>query len=181
MHRTHVTLVTLAAVMLAVGALSATLAGRAAGQSAPSETSSPPAASASLAPGDYTVEPFSNPVGGTGCEVEANNPHIATSDGPYRAKGFGKIFGCNEKKDYLWVKTTLWKKGNNGDTSWSVADRKSRDCRTCFTTGIGAERACANRQDNNFQTTTDVFVQHNGNSTDDGGRSRIVTLNCGGF
>jgi hypothetical protein len=177
-------LVTLAAGLLAVGALSVTFADRVAGQSA-----SPPASATSVSsaspPASATSEDFtilSTPIEGSGCDKNANNPHIATSDGPRRAKGFGEIVKyCNTRKDHLWVRTQLWKKGNNGDTTWANVDEDFRECFTCWHTGIGAEKNCANRNDNLFQTVARVGVYHNGQVYADTGESRIVTLNCGGF
>ena len=118
----------------------------------------------------------------TGCYKNASNPHIARKPpDPRRAKGFGEIVNCNEEKDRLYVHTTLWKKGNNGDTTWAAVDGKSRSCTTCYHTGIGAVRVCENTRDNLFQTTVWAEVTNNGNVNNEIGYSRIVTLNCGGF
>lgn len=173
MYRPHVMLVSLAAVLLAVGALSVTSADRVAGQSTTPE--------ASATSEDFTVAPLSTPINNTGCEKNANNPHIAVQDPvPRRAKGFGEI-NCNSKKDELYVRTVLWKKGNDGDTTWSVADFDVRSCTTCLHTGIAAEKACGNRNSNLFQTVAKVAVYNNGNTYPDTGESQVVTLNCGGF
>lgn len=196
MNRPGVTIGVLALVLLAVGALSATFADRVAGQSAPTEASAtpeaeaPPVSSAApqavssvSAPSDGGgLEPLATGIGNTGCQKNAGNPHIAQRPyDPRRAKGFGGIIRCDAKKDYLWARVDLYKKGNNGDTTWSLADQSFTDCYTCYSTNIGAVRRCGNRKDNLFQTTVNVYVKNNGNNTDGYGESRVVTLDCGGF
>lgn len=184
MNRLYATVGVLALVLLAVGALSVTFADRVAGQSASPAASVPaaaPAAAASAPADGSTVEPLSNPIDNTGCDVNAGNPHIAQSIQAPTAKGYGTVFRCNEKKDQLAVRTQLLKKGNNGDTTWSVVDEKYQDCFTCYKTGIGAVRHCDNRRDNEFKTIARGLVYNNGSSHADTGESRAITLDCGGF
>ena len=203
MHRTHVTLVTLAAVLLAAGALSATFAGWAAGQSASAQASAPAGVTASAGASacaegstpaldqplpvgtcipaedvESAVQPLSTAIGNTNCEKNAGNPHIATSMTPDAAKTVGGVIRCSTKKDYLYAQARLYKK--EGD--WYVLkDTGQGDCNDCYRKMLPAYRSCWNNNSNKFWADAYVKVRNNGNVTEDVGQSQRVTLNCGDF
>lgn len=178
MNRTYVSrslaaAVTLALLLLAAGALSAAFADPVAGQSATPDGRT------------LAIESRSTPIGNTGCEKNATDPHRAASTNFRDMKGFGEIRGpgkkryCLAKKDTLFVRTTLWIKGDNGDTTWNVADIGRNSCTTCARTAVGATSPCNNNNSNRYYTSVYVYIKNNGNVVTDRGFSNTVTRDCG--
>lgn len=172
-NRSLAAVVVLGLLLLAAGALSAAFADRAAGQSATPDGRA------------LVVEPRATSIGKTGCYKNATDPHKAVKTPGNPMKGFGEIRGpgkqryCPQKKDRLFIETTLWIKGNNGDRTWNVADRSTNGCTTCARTAIGATSPCRNNNSNLYYTEAYVYIKNNGNETADRGYSDVVTRNCG--
>jgi hypothetical protein len=183
-HRSYVTLVALATVLLVVGALSTTFAGRATGQSTPGEACAP-AQDQDLPVGtvvpaecfEDTVQTASSPINNTGCQKNSGNPHIATSMTPDAVKTVGGVISCNSRKDRLHSQSRLWKKISSGN--YLLVDTGQSDCTTCYRSVANAHRTCSNNNRNTYAANAYVEVHNNGNRHEGLGESQVVTLNCG--